>query len=173
MNKVKLFIIKFITIIILFFITVISIKNDNIKEFINTKLLSENIPFTKYKNMYTKYLGKIIPFNTITHIEPVFSEKLEYSNITEDNNKIILDVSNNYLVPILYSGIVTFIGDKDDLKTVVIESENITIYYQNIDSNIKLYDEVKKGDYLGEIIGNKLYLVFKKEGKIVDYKGYL
>ena len=173
MNKIKLFIIKTILLIILFFITIISIKDDNIKEFINNKLLSENIPFTKYKNMYTKYLGKIIPFNTIDITESVFNEKIEYNSINKYNDGVVLEVSNNYLVPNLYSGIVTFVGEKDNLKTIVIESEDITIYYQNITSNLKLYDEVKKGEYLGEVIDNKLYLVFKKEGNIVDYKGYL
>ena len=173
MNKIKLFIIKTILLIILFFITIISIKDDNIKEFINNKLLSENIPFTKYKNMYTKYFGKIIPFNTVDITESVFNEKIEYNSINKYNDGVVLEVSDNYLVPNLYTGIVTFIGEKDNLKAIVIESENITIYYQNINSNLKLYDEVKKGEYLGEVIDNKLYLIFKKEGNIVDYKGYL
>ena len=46
--------------------------------------------------------------------------------------------------------------------------------YSNIDtSNIKVYDHVEKGKYLGETLNNKLYLVFKKEGNFVDYKEYI
>ena len=42
-----------------------------------------------------------------------------------------------------------------------------------VDANIKLYDNLEKGKYLGETLDNKLYMVFKKEGKIVDYKNYI
>ena len=56
----------------------------------------------------------------------------------------------------------------------ILESDNVTIWYSNIDtSNIKVYDHVEKGKYLGETLNNKLYLVFKKEGNFVDYKEYI
>ena len=38
---------------------------------------------------------------------------------------------------------------------------------------VPIYDEIKKGQFLGEVNGEYLYLVFKKEGKTIDYKEYL
>ena len=102
-------------------------------------------------------------------------ENPEKIDINKFENGISLTVENNYLVPVQYSGIVVFVGEKKPYgNTVIIESDNVTIWYSNIDtSNIKVYDHVEKGKYLGETLNNKLYLVFKKEGNFVDYKEYI
>lgn len=174
-SKIKLFITKVLVILLIFLVTLISIKKDeNVKRFLNEKVLGKNFSFYRIKNLYTKYFGSILPFGSILETEPVFSEKLEYSEISKYNDGISLSVNNNYLVPVQYSGIVVFIGEKENYgNTVIIESDDVTIWYSNITSNIKLYDEVKKGEYLGETINDKLYLVFQKEGVIVDYKDYI
>ena len=86
-----------------------------------------------------------------------------------------LVVSNNYTVPVIESGIVVFIGDKEDYgKVIIIQQINgIDLLYGNIDNtSYKLYDYVKKGDILG-ISNNYLYLVYKKDGKVLDYEKYL
>ena len=36
-----------------------------------------------------------------------------------------------------------------------------------------MYDYLKTGDILGEANGTKMYLVFTKEGKTLDYKKYI
>jgi len=173
-SVIKIFITKALVLIFLFLITIISIKKDNnIKSYLDKNVFSKNFSFTKIKGFYTKYFGSVLPFDNIS-IEPVFSEKLEYNSINKYNDGIVLSVTPNYLVPVQYSGIVVFIGEKEDLgNTVIIESEDVTIWYSNINSNIALYDEVKKGEYLGETIDDKLYLVFQKDGSIVDYKEYI
>jgi len=172
---IKIFITKFLVLSLIFLISIICIKkDDNIKTWLDKNVFSKNFSFTQIKNIYTKYLGGILPFDNLMTIEPVFSEKLEYTSINKYKDGISLTVTNNYLVPIEYSGIVIFVGEKEGYgNTVIIESEDVTIWYCNISSDIKLYDEVKKGEYLGETIDNKLYLVFQKEGNIVDYKDYL
>ena len=38
--------------------------------------------------------------------------------------------------------------------------------------NVSLYDNVKKGQYLGNVNG-ELILVYKKNGNILDYEKYL
>jgi len=174
-SVIKVFITKLLILIVIFLITVIAIKkDDNIKYWLDKNILSKNFSFTKIKNFYTKYFGSILPFDNIVGTEPVFSEKLEYNNINIYKDGVSLSVNNNYLVPIQYSGIVVFIGEKEGYgNTVIIESEDVTIWYSNINSNIKLYDEVKKGEYLGETIDDKLYLVFQKEGNFVNYKDYI
>ena len=174
-NKIKLFFTKLLLIIVIFLSIIIMTKKDeSIKLWINNNLLNRNFSFTYIKNMYTKYLGTILPFNTINDVEEVFDEKLEYESIEPYKDGILLKVSNNYLVPAKYSGIVTFIGEKEDYgNTIVVEGEDITIWYCNLNTNLKLYDEVKKGENIGDTLDNKLYLVFIKDGKIVDYKEYL
>jgi len=174
-NKLKLFLTKLLVITILFLSVIITTKKDkNIKTWINDKLLSKNFSFQYIKNMYTKYLGSVLPFDNLIESEPVFDEKLEYKDINMYKDGISLSVTNNYLVPVQYSGIVVYVGEKEGYGyTVIVESEEITIWYSNINSNVKLYDELEKGKYLGEVDGDKLYLVFKKDGKVVDYKEYI
>ena len=171
---IKTFITKLLVLVLIFLITIICIKKDNkIKEYLDKNIFSKNFSFTKIKSIYTKYFGSILPFDNIS-IEPVFSEKLEYKSINKYKDGIVLSVNNNYLVPVQYSGIVVFIGEKEGLgNTIIIESNEVTIWYSNINSNIELYDEVKKGEYLGEKRDDKLYLEFQKEGSIVDYKEYI
>ena len=174
-SNLKIFMTKTLLLIVIFLIIVICIKKDDTtKKWLDKNILSKNFSFTKIKNFYTKYFGGILPFDDLVVVEPVFNEKIEYTSINKYKDGISLKVNNNYLVPIEYSGIVVFVGEKEDYgKTVIIESEEVTIWYSNINSNIRLYDEVKKGEYLGETIDDKLYLVFQKDGNIVDYKDYL
>jgi D-alanyl-D-alanine carboxypeptidase (penicillin-binding protein 5/6) len=48
------------------------------------------------------------------------------------------------------------------------------IEYGNLDDiNVKLYDYVKKGDLLGTVKDNSLYLMFEKDGNVIDYKKYI
>jgi stage IV sporulation protein FA len=80
------------------------------------------------------------------------------------------------MVPVLEDGIVVFMGEKEGYgNTVIVEQVNgVDVYYSNINSNnIKLYDYVEKGKLLGEVKDTKLYLVFQKDGKFLNYKKYL
>ncbi len=175
-HRLKIFLVKTMILVIMFLLTIILIKySSKSKEWINKNILSKNISFSSIKGVYTKYLGSVLPFDSLFNTESAFSEKLTYTKINKFNDGISLTVEDSYLVPIQYSGIVSFIGEKEDYGyTVVIESDNITIWYSNITNcNVKLYDNVESGKYLGETIGNKLYLVFEKEGTKVDYKDYI
>ncbi len=85
-------------------------------------------------------------------------------------------VANNYLVPSLESGMVVFIGDKDNYpNTIIIEQVNgINVWYSNIENiNVNLYDYIDKGTLLGSTINDELYLVYKKDGKTLDYNDYI
>lgn len=174
-SKFKIFILKTLVLSLIFLVVIIGIKKDtNIEKWLSKEVLGKNFSFYHIKSFYSKYFGGILPFDKLLDAEPVFSEKLEYSEISKYNDGISLSVRDKYLVPVQYSGIVTFVGEKENYgNTVIIESDDITIWYSNISSNIKLYDEVKKGEYLGETIDDKLYLVFQKDGKIVEYKDYI
>ena len=173
-TKFKIFTIKLLLLIVIFISTLIVIKDNDKKEWIKNNVLEKNISFTYLKKEYTKYFGNLLPFLINFDSEMVFKEELTYSNINKYYDGVMLSVSYNYLVPALKDGIVVFIGEKENYgKTLIIENDNETIWYSNINANVNLYDEIGEGQYLGDTIDDKLYLVFKKDGVILDYKKYI
>lgn len=172
------YIIKLMVLSILFLGALIFTKTSTSnKQLFYNITLKDNISFAVINNFYNKYLGGILPFKDIVKDnKPVFKEKLTFSesNIYKDGVK--LTVSKSYLVPSLNSGIVVFIGEKEEYgKTVIIQqTDGVDAWYSNIDNlSIKMYDYVESGSFLGETIDDELYLVFKKEGKVIDYKEYI
>ena len=80
------------------------------------------------------------------------------------------------MIPALESGVVVFLGEKEEYgTTIIIEQINgVEVFYSNVNAvNLKLYDYVEKGKLIGEVKGNKLYLVFSKDGKYLNYKDYI
>ena len=172
-KEIKKALSKILLSIIIFLIGMILVKsNPKLKETIKTKVYEESLPFQKLKNTYKKYLGNVIE---VEKTQEVFNETLSYNKASKYKDGVKLNVSNNYMVPILESGVVVFIGEKENYKnTIIVEQTNgIDVFYGNIKSNnIKLYDYVEKGELLGEA-NNELYLVFQKDGKYLDYKEYI
>ena len=145
------------------------------KTFMQEEVLGKNISFAFLGNLYNKYFGKVLPEDN-KKVAEVFNEKLSYTNKEKDGDGIKLTVSENYLVPVIQSGIVVFIGEKDGIgKVITIEGEdNSTITYGNIkNTNLKLYDYVNKGTFLGEVDGNNLYISIIKDGESKDIETYL
>ena len=170
-KEIKKVLNKLLLSIIVFLIGMILVKT-GLKETIKTKLYEESLPFQKLKKTYNKYLGNIIK---VEETKEVFNETLVFNNISKYKDGVKLSVSSNYMVPILESGVVVFIGEKDDYKnTIIVEQvDGIDVFYGNIKSNnIKLYDYVEKGELLGEA-NKELYLVFQKDGAYLDYKEYI
>lgn len=177
-KNIRNFITRVLLSIIIFLIGLILVRNNNdLKTTILENVYSNSIKFTKVKKLYQKYFGNILSIDKIVKEEqPVFSEKLTYSKKNAYKDGVALAVSTNYLVPTLESGIVVFIGQKEEYgSTVIIEQTNgIDVFYSNIEvTNIKLYDYVEKGELLGAVKTDKLYLVFQKDGKYLDYKEYI
>ena len=171
-------ILRSLTVIVLFLILAITCKsNQNYKDIVVANLYEKNLSFTKIKNLYTKYLGGIIPLDKVSEeITPVFSEKLEYTNDTIYHDGVKLEVIDKYLVPIIEEGLVVFIGEKENYGNVVIIEgvDGIDIWYGNMETtSVKLYDYVEKSTYLGQTKDNNLYLVYSKDGKFLNYKEYL
>lgn len=165
--------------IILFLVCIILCKsNTDIKTEIYQHVYNTNFKFASFHTIYKKYLGNVIPLDTFmgkTEKE-VFNEKLSYQDSSIYKDGVKLTVSDDYLVPILESGIVVYIGEKDHYKnTIIIQQINgIDVWYGNIkNSNVKMYDYIEKGSLLGETDGNFLYMVFAKEGKFLNYKDYI
>lgn len=166
-----------LVIVIFLILGIVSKSNSKYKDIIVSNLYEKNISFTKIKNLYTKYLGGIVPLEKIDNsVVSVFNEELEYINESIYYDGVKLEVSNNYLVPILSEGMVVYIGEKENYGNVVIIEgiDGIDIWYGNMDKvSISLYDYVLSGEYLGTIKDNNLYLVYSSDGKFLDYREYL
>ena len=164
-----------LVVIITIFGSLIVNKNSNIKNVIYDSVYINYLNFSHIKNIYNNYLGDIIPFQNVIKEEAVFNEKLKYRDLSTYNNGIKLTLNNN-IVPILDSGIVIYIGNKDNFnKTVIIEnSDGVEEWYGNLDNiKVNLYDYVNKNDILGDTKDNTLYLEFKKDNKSLDYNKFL
>lgn len=171
-------IIRSLFVIVLFLVlAILSKSNQTYKDLIVTNIYEKNFSFTKVKQLYTKYLGGIVPLDKIgVDTAPVFNEKLEYEDISIYYDGARLEVINNYLVPIIEEGMVVYIGKKENYGNVIIIEgiDGIDIWYGNLETtSVKLYDYVEKGTYLGQTKDNILYLVYSKDGKFLDYKEYL
>lgn len=148
------------------------------KEIIYKNVYQENISFSKINELYKKYFGKVLPFEDVLvdSTQTVFNEEFVYKNSEKYNEGVKLTVDNNYLMPVLDSGIVVFIGNKENYgNTIIIQQVNgIDLWYVNIDTNqVKLYDYLEKGNLLGECLNNDIYLYYQKDGKFIDYNEYL
>lgn len=164
-----------IVIIIISFGTLIVNKNLVIKDYIYNNVYVNYLNFSYFKNIYNNYLGNVIPFQNIIKEEAVFNEKMKYKEKSSYNNGVKLSLNNN-IVTVLDSGMVIFVGNKDDFnKTVIIETTNgVEEWYGNLDNiKINLYDYVNKNDILGDTVNNTLYLEFKKDNKSLDYNKFL
>lgn len=177
-KRVKSFISRVLITVIIFLVGMILIrKNSDIKNIILENVYDKNFEFIKLKKIYQKYFGDILSVDQLAVKEQaVFQEKLSYKNAHTYLDGVKLTVDENYMVPVLESGIVIFLGEKEGYgNTVVIEQvDGVDVYYSNISTDgIKLYDYLEKGKLLGEAQNKKLYLVFQKDGNFLNYKDYI
>lgn len=175
---IKLIITKVLLTIIIFLIGMIIIKqNPKNKVFIQKNIYEDSLKFTKARQLYKKYFGSIFSIDNLIYEElPVFNENITYNEKHAYKDGVALTVQSNYMVPALESGIVVYIGEKENYgKTIIIEQTNgIDVFYSNITTDsLKLYDYIEKGNYIGETLSDKLYLVFQKNGVVQNYKEYI
>lgn len=175
---VRNFLSRLMITIILFLVALILVRESKeFKKLLIDQVYHKSFQFTEAKKVYEKYFGSILSIDKIVpEEETVFHEKLDYkkSNIYKDG--VELEVASEYLVPALESGIVVFMGEKEEYGTTVIiqQIDGVDVWYSNIEAkDIKMYDYVKKGTLIGQSKSKKLYLVFQKEGKYLDYKKYI
>lgn len=175
-NIGTIFFIKLLISIILTLIILILIKSSSsFKNDFYKQVYSNNISFTKLKKVYNKYIGDTDIIDKVVKTETVFNEKLTYNFSEKYLDGVKLSIDSNYLVPISESGIVVFIGEKEGYgNTVIVQRiDGIDEWYGNIENvNVQLYDYVSEGELLGES-NNNLYLVYKKDGNVLNYEEYL
>ena len=109
-KSVKSFITRALITVIIFLVGMILIKKDNnIKNTILENVYDKNFEFTKIKDVYQKYFGNILSIDQLAVKEQaVFQETLSYKNAHTYLDGVKLTVDENYMVPVLESGIVIF-----------------------------------------------------------------
>ena len=168
---IKTLILGLITILVL----ILGKTNEKFKINLYKNVYNKNFSFAQINKWYESKFGSSIPFNDyFSETLPVFNETLKYKDESIYKDGVKLTVENN-LIPSLENGIVIFLGEKEGYgKTVILEQENgIEVWYSNLENvNVKLYDYIKKGSLIGEV--NKyLYLVFIKDGEVINYKEHI
>ena len=174
--KISNFISKvLITLIIVLVVLIGSRKSTSFKTTVYKNVYDNTISFAYLNTLYNKYFGNILPFKLDVGITPVFNETLKYKSKESYLDGVMLEVDQNYLVPSINNGLVIFVGEKDNLgNTVIILGDTgIEVWYSNISNNVKLYDYVDKGTYIGDTIDDKLYLTFKQNGDVLNYEEYI
>lgn len=171
-------IVRWLVVIIIFLLLAIFNKKDEkYRDWIVANIYEKQLSFVKIKNFYNKYFGGVIPLeHVIDNVSPVFNEELEYDSQSIYYDGVMLEVSNNYLVPVIEEGMVVYVGEKEKYGNVVIVEgvDGVMIWYGNMNRvAVKLYDYVSRGGYLGDTIDDKLYLVYSKDNNFLDYKEYL
>lgn len=165
--------------IILTLIALIVMKtNSNFKDKFYKNVYETNISFARINEIYEKYAGSSIPFKDyfIEPTQPVFEETLIYKETSKYLDGVKLIVDTNYLIPCLKEGLVVFVGEKEGYGyTVIVDQlDGINVWYSNIDElAVSLYDYVDKGQLLGNCEGDYFYLVFKKDGNVLNYEEYI
>lgn len=177
-SNYKSFFNKILICIVLFLVLMIIFKsNPVLKDKIYHFVYENNISFSSFKKYIDEKLGGVIPFDNVVVDDTisVFSEEISYNDKTDYNKGVKLTVNNNYLVPVVESGIVVYMGEKDGFGYTIIIQQNdgVDAWYSNINAKVKLYDYVEKGSLLGESVNNNIYLYFQKNGEFIDYKEYI
>ncbi len=173
-NYVNFLITRVLLAVIIFFAAVILMNTTEFgHNFIKDTVLTENMSFSHFADLYNTYLGNVIPFeDLVKDDQTVFSEKLSYDSLENYKDGYALTVKKNYLTPTINAGIVVFIGEKEGYgNTVIIQGiDEVDYWYSNVTNlSVSLYDYVSKGSYLGTADGDKLYLVFKKGSDYLEF----
>lgn len=152
-----------------------NISEDN-KALYQKYVLEDSLEFTKINELYQSVFGDvdITKQDNNTDSEVVFGD-VSYTNIEPFKNGVKLTVGMNEAINVITSGIVVFIGEKDDLgNTVIIQgNDGVDIWYSNItDTDISVYDYIEAGSILGSSNSEDIYLTINKDGEFINYEEY-
>lgn len=153
--------------------TNLSAKNE---ELYKKYVLENSLSFTKINSLYQSLFGKVdIITKENDNTTSVFFNSIKYSNIEDYKNGVKLTVGINETINVITSGIVVFIGEKEELgNTVIIQgNDGVDIWYSNItDTDINIYDYIEAGSILGTSNSDDIYLTISKDGKYMSYEEY-
>jgi stage IV sporulation protein FA len=152
-----------------------------------TKTMNQDFQFASISSWYESTFGKPIAFlpqkeaPTETVNEPyALPASAKITQTFETNGEgIIVETGKGSKVEAINEGLVIFAGTKEGLgKTIIIQHDNNSeSWYGQLESfDVALYDSVKKGKQIGQVMrsedGSKgtFYLAIKEKGQFVDPK---
>ena len=151
-----------------------NVSDDN-KALYQKYVLEDSLEFTKINELYQRIFGDVdITKKDNPDSEVVFGD-VTYTNIEPFKNGVKLTVDINEAISVIASGIVVFIGEKEDLgNTIIIQgNDGVDIWYSNITENdIKVYDYVEAGSILGSSNSENIYITINKDGEFINYEEY-
>ncbi len=129
------------------------------------------LSFSKFTKVYNKYFGQVLPKAEEMQVN---KNELSYTDaIKYEEGALLNDVTS---VTPFKSGIVVFIGEKDKYNnTIIIQGmDGIDYWYGNVnDVSIKLYDYIESNNIIANAKDNKLYVVFKKNGEVLNFEEFI
>ncbi len=135
-------------------------------------IYDKTLKFTKIANLYNKYFGDVLP--KVDDKVVSANKTTNYKTVNTYKDGAILDGVS--MVYPFKSGIVVFVGEKEEYgKTVIIQGmDGVDYWYGNIENiNVKLYDYVESDNIIGNAIDSKLYVIFMKDGNILNYEDFV
>ncbi len=156
-------------IIVLLCLIVTNFSNDLRTDFIR-EVLDKNINFSYFNKLYKKYIGG----NEVEE-DMVVANYLDDTNYEEIDGSYYFSSNTSSFVEVKKSGIIVYVGDKDNLgNTVIIQgNDGVDIWYSNIElSDYSLYDYVSSGEILGSLVNDKYILTIVKDGEKLKYEEY-
>lgn len=160
-----------VTSIIVLLVLILCKKKEEYKTVINKNLFETNFDFSKVNNIYKKYiLGEVKELTSLVSNNKV----LDYTSKETYKDGVLLTLGKEYPIKALDSGLVVYVGEKDNMNTIIIQQSNgIDVTYSNINASVKVYDYIEKGNIIGSTNNEKLYLSFSKDGEILNFEPYI
>ena len=167
----SLFIRVLISIVLFLTISIFVNYSDKNLLFFKKNFYDKSFNFSGFTKLYNKYFGKILPPATDLVVNKT---GLIYTEANSFHDGVAL--SGVTVVSPLKSGIVVFIGEKENYgSTIIIQGmDGIDYWYGNVtDVSIKLYDYIESDNVIANASDNTLYLLFMKNGVVLNFEEFI
>ena len=134
-------------------------------------IYDKTLNFSKINKAYNKYFGDVLPE---TDLNIVSKDNLVYKDAKAYKEGVLLTGVNN--ISLFKSGIVVFIGEKEHYgNTIIVQGmDGIDYWYGNVsDINVKLYDYIESDTIIANVKDGNLYVVFKKNGEVLNFEEFI
>ena len=167
----SLFIRILLSVIIFLALSIFVNYSDNNLLFFKKNVYDKSFNFSAFTKIYNKYFGKVLPEASDLVVN---KNVLVYSDVSTYHDGAVLSEVKS--VSPFKSGIVVFIGEKENYgNTIIIQGmDGIDYWYGNvIDVSIKLYDYIESETVIANAKDNKLYVVFMKNGEVLNFEEFV
>jgi len=165
-----------VLLVIIFALLIIKKASPKVSYAIKKNIFEKSISFININKFTKKIIGKDVFYSSNNHdASLVFKDDSHFQQAKPYFNGEEFSVSSNLPIGTIESGVVVYIGSKDNFnKTVIIQGvDGYNIWYGNLKNvNVKLYDYIEKSSLIGEADGEKIYLLIEKDNNFYTYEKY-